>query len=114
MESTPQSYDLPAWTRFCERKGFTPIGRSEMPGANVYVAERKERGNIASLDPIECTTHWVVAWALEQKVNDGPAMTFGRTVKLRAIENPFQDQRIKAALTDAADHVRMMTSGRVH
>lgn len=108
----PLSFDLPAWTRFCERKGFKPIGRADLPEAAVYVAERMEPGK-ATADPIESQTHYVVAWALEQKVKDGTAMTFGRTVKLRAIENPFQNMRIKAALADAATHVRRQ-DGRIH
>lgn len=95
--------DLKRWEYVCQQHGLQPVGRSSLPMADVYVAERRLSGNVLSADPIECQTHYEIAWALDKQ----GGMAYGRTIKVKAMDVLNTNDRIKMALKDAADHIAM-------
>lgn len=95
--------DIAKWEGICRAHGLSPVGKSEHRLADVYVAERQIPGNALSADPIECQTHFEIAWALDRR----GGMAYGRTVKVKAMDYLTQADRVKFALKDAVDHILM-------
>lgn len=87
---------LDAYIRNSDGGGRTPVGRYNLDGENILIAEGyRPAGDPEFIDP-----HFDVMWVWAR---EGPMVA--QRMRISAIHHPFQKQRAEIALADAKEFI---------